>query len=316
MALLNIRRLVPPSFTSMRGTNSPYDFPLNTMAALEARKQGGFVTYVHPMSDVRDVFDTWLGAKEAPVTAAWGALDAIDILPFGEPAYELWYRFLNSGFKIQPGAGTDVFGNIRGLNQVPGGVREYVHLAEAFSLERWMARYREGRVFVTSGPLLTLQANGEPIGAEIQAPSGRAYQVHIMTEVSSRVPIGRIEILQNGFVIESRELPADTRNFRMEKDISVSSSSWFAVRVSGPPARGIGGSGWIPRAHSGPIYVKIDGAPVLIKEDLALMIRWVDRLWALLEERDNFGPGDNKARAREMIAQAREHYVKKLAASY
>jgi hypothetical protein len=39
----------------------------------------------------------------------------------------------------------------------------------------------------------------------------------------------------------------------------------------------------------------------------------VDRLWAYLVERDNFGPGDNRARAKEMIDQARQHYVQKLA---
>ena len=99
MAFLNIKKQVPPSYTSVIGSDSPYDFPLNTMAAIEARKQGGLVSYVHPMSGViRDVFDTSLGAKESPITAALGAMDAIDILPFGEAAYELWYRFSTAAF--------------------------------------------------------------------------------------------------------------------------------------------------------------------------------------------------------------------------
>ena len=66
-AFLNIKRQVPPSFTSVVGSNSPYDYPLNTMAALDAKKQGGMVVYVHPISGtLKDVFDTNLGAKEAP----------------------------------------------------------------------------------------------------------------------------------------------------------------------------------------------------------------------------------------------------------
>ena len=111
MAFLNIKRQVPPSFTSVPESNSSYDFPLNTMAAMEARKQGGLVSYVHPVTQSSDVFDSTLGAKEMPVGAALGAVDAIDILPAGERAYELWYRFLNCGFRISPGAGTDVFTN-------------------------------------------------------------------------------------------------------------------------------------------------------------------------------------------------------------
>ena len=41
--------------------------------------------------------------------------------------------------------------------------------------------------------------------------------------------------------------------------------------------------------------------------------RWTDCLWACLVERDNFGPGENRAKAKEMIDQARRHYQDKLA---
>jgi hypothetical protein len=36
-------------------------------------------------------------------------------------------------------------------------------------------------------------------------------------------------------------------------------------------------------------------------------------LWALLEERDNFGPGANRARARAMFDEGLKHYRAKLA---
>src|SRR5213594_2097324 len=193
MAFLNIKQQVPPSFTSVIGSRSSYDFPLNTMAALDAKKQGGFVSYVHPMGSGRDVFDTSLGAKEAPVGAALGAVDSIDILPFGEAAYELWYRFLNSDFKLPPGAGTDVFTNWRGINSIPGGAREYVEVGPSMSWDRWLARYREGRNFVTNGPLLTFTVNGEPMGTEIHIPSGQPYRARLTAEVTARSPLERVE---------------------------------------------------------------------------------------------------------------------------
>jgi hypothetical protein len=112
------------------------------MAALEARKQGGLVVYVHPLtSPQNDVMDSNLGAKEAQLTAALGAMDAMDILPFGPAAYELWYRLLNSGFQIAPGAGTDVFTNWRGINRIPGGAREYVQEIANAVRERYRYRY-------------------------------------------------------------------------------------------------------------------------------------------------------------------------------
>jgi hypothetical protein len=43
------------------------------------------------------------------------------------------------------------------------------------------------------------------------------------------------------------------------------------------------------------------------------MIRWLGRLWAYLEERDNFGPGDNRGRARAMFDKGVAFYRAKLA---
>ncbi len=311
MVFLNLQELVPPFYTSVPGSDSPYDFPLNTMAAQKATEQGGLVSYAHPIwGDLRDVFDTSLGAKESPVTAALGAVHSIDILPFGPAAYQLWYRFLNAGFRLSPGAGTDSFTNWRGINVVPGDSREYVNVGNDFQWSNWVERFREGRDFVTNAPLLTFTVNGQPMGAVIDAPAGQPYRARLATQVNSEAPVDRIEFLQNGRVIESKSLPPDTREASFETEATAGASSWFAVRVSGPPARGVRD---VPRAHSGAVYVHLGGQPVLVREDVELMLRWIDRLWQLLNERDNFGPEPNRARAAEMLDLARAHYRSKLA---
>jgi hypothetical protein len=56
----------------------------------------------------------------------------------------------------------------------------------------------------------------------------------------------------------------------------------------------------------------LNGKPVVVKEDVELMIRWLGRLWGYLEERDNFGPDPNRANARKMFDQAVAHYQAKL----
>jgi TolB protein len=308
MAFLNIKKQVPPSYTSVIGSDSSYDFPLNTMAALEARKQGGLVSYVHPMGAVRDVFDTTLGAKEMPVGVALGAVDAIDILPFGEPAYDLWYRFLNCGVRISAGAGTDVFTNWRGINNIPGGARQYVEVGEAVTWQRWIDRFRQGRNFVTNGPLVEFTVNGQPPGSEIRVAAGEQHTARINARIVSRVPLNRVELIQNGRVIESSEVSG--REPRMEKAVPVDGSCWFALRVTGPPARGINGG--IPRAHTGAVFVNVGGNRVVVKEDVELMLRWIDRLWGLLEERNNFGPGKNRETARVMLDKARAYYRARL----
>jgi TolB protein len=312
MAFLNIRKQVPPSFTSVIGSNSSYDFPLNTMAALEARAQGGFVSYVHPAGVSPDIFDTNLGAKESPVTAALGGMDSIDILPFGPSATQLWYRLLNCGFKIAPGAGTDVFTNWRGINNVPGGAREYVDVGAEMSWSRWVERYRAGRNFVTNGPLVTFDVNGQAPGSEIKVPAGERYRARLHAEVIARSPLARVDLVANGVVLETRSAELGKTTMRVEHEAMVDRSTWFAVQVYGAPARGVP-SGGTPRAHSGAVYVRVGDRPVLAAPDLELMLRWIERLWAYLEERNNFGPGANRERARKMFEAAREHYRAKLA---
>jgi hypothetical protein len=54
---------------------------------------------------------------------------------------------------------------------------------------------------------------------------------------------------------------------------------------------------------------------LVIQEDVELMLRWLDRLWQLLNERNNFGPEPNRARTNEMINLARAHYQVKLSSA-
>ncbi len=309
MGFLNIKKQVPPSYTSVPGSDSPYDFPLNTMAALEARAQGGLVTYMHPIGGtMRDVFDTNLGAKESVVTAALGGLDTIDLIPYGDGAYQLWYTLLNCGLRIAAGAGTDSFTNWRGINRIPGGSRQYVHVGGEMTWDRWIERYREGRSFATSGPLMTFDVNGSEVGEEITFNAGSPYRATLRVNVMSRTPIDRVEFIQNGRVIERADARG-AKTYRLEKSVEVSESTWFAARVYGPGAPGLTTRAM---AHSSAVYVTAGDRPTLVREDLEIAIRWVDRLWAYLVERDNFGSTENRSKARTMIESARRHYQDKL----
>ena len=124
----------------------------------------------------------------------------------------------------------------------------------------------------------------------------------------SRTPIERVEFIQNGRVIESADAGGADR-YRLEREVSVTESSWFAARVYGPGAEGLTTRAM---AHSSAVYLIAGSKPVLVREDLEIAVRWVDRLWAYLVERDNFGSPVFRESAREMIDQARKHYREKL----
>lgn len=162
---------------------------------------------------------------------------------------------------------------------------------------------------MTNGPLVSFTVNGEPMGADIRVPAGEPYRARLSAEITWRAPPRLVEFVQNGEVIESRQVPAGERSFRMEKEVPVTGSCWFAVRATGDEALGVVRPG---RGHSGAIYVTVGGKPVLVRRDLQTMIRWIDHLRLLLEEQNRLGPGDHRQRARQMILQARSHYEAKL----
>jgi hypothetical protein len=76
---------------------------------------------------------------------------------------------------------------------------------------------------------------------------------------------------------------------RVEKGVTLEQSAWFAVRVSGKPARGFGND--VPGTHSAPVYVNLAGKPVLIRGDVEMMIRWLGRFWGQSGRTEQFWTG-------------------------
>lgn len=303
MALLNLRQLTEPMFTSFEGTSSPFDYPLNTMVAVEARKKDAVVDYVHPMVGMsRDPFDSTVSAKELPVTAALGAVDVMDIYPWGPVALEMWYRLLNCGFRIAPGAGTDTFSNWRSINQLPGNFRVMVRSDQPLDYAGWIGGLRSGRSFVTNGPMVRLQVNGKEPGGTVETGD-----LDLSIRVESLAPVRKIEIIRNGAPVAAFDANGQTEGqFRWKQ--RVQESGWVAVRVSGDPSpRALGAPA---QAHTAPVYVIVNGSPMRPKaEDARFFVRWVDRLEDLIELRNNFEKPEHKRQALDLIARARKLYL-------
>lgn len=85
---------------------------------------------------------------------ALGAIDALEVFTtHNETSMDLWYKFLNCGFRLGISAGTDAFIN-HSFALLPGGQRVYVHTAPDFDYSKWIEGLARGRAFATAGPLL------------------------------------------------------------------------------------------------------------------------------------------------------------------
>ena len=190
----------------------------------------------------------WNIETDAKGFTEWGWID------FGFKSY---YALLNCGFSMRPTAGT-----ASGVHPVPLGFgRVYVHLPDGFNYDSWIAGLDAGRSFVTTGPMLFAQFDGQQLGATFDFTKPTSLRVH--GSVENARPLSRVEIIKNGDVVRvikgANESAGGTR-FRttFDEQIEVDGTSWIAVRCFAPEPTG----SRVRFAHTAPVHVTIAGRPL------------------------------------------------------
>jgi hypothetical protein len=209
----------------------------------ESHRQGGVSGYAHQA----ELFN---GRRGLALDAPFGLVDFIEILQNGALPTEQWYGYLNMGFKIWPEAGSDF-----PYMDLPGVVRNYVHLDGPFNVDDWFAAFRKGRVFVSNGPFVNLTVNGHVMGDELRVDRGAT--VHVEADASLNPdfgPLDRLELVVAGDVVETvgRTFTAD--KLRLSKDLRLDRGVWLAVRAYGRRSEERN----LRVAHSAPIFVTVD----------------------------------------------------------
>ena len=112
-------------------------------------------------------------ARGFPVDLALGTLDYLEVMTSATNAKftsEVWHRALNCGFQVTASGGEDSISNLH-RTPVVGAARMYAYLGGKLEWSRWVDAIRQGRTFVTNGPLVQLEINGEIPGGEIHLPA-------------------------------------------------------------------------------------------------------------------------------------------------
>jgi len=169
-----------------------------------------------------------------------------------------WYRFLNLGYRLPVVAGTDKMSA-----EIPiGAVRTYGHLAadEPLTFESWATAVRGGRTFVTSGPILELRVEGHEPGDVIRLPSGGGLAVTAHARASQPI-LDDLELVVNGQVVATARGPAENE-LTLEETIDITAGAWIAARShSRSEIRSAFATSMA--AHTSPVYVEVDGAPLV-----------------------------------------------------
>lgn len=170
--------------------------------------------------------------------------------------FKTYYALLNCGFPLRPTAGT-----ANGVHPVPLGFsRVYVHLDGPFSFEGWMNGLKNGRSFVTTGPMLLAQLNAKDPGHRFAGSGTETFRLTGRT--ASAGPLDRIEVIINGEVAqtlrpENKQLDNGSFESGIHQEVFLNGSSWVAVRAFEKLS-----TGRLRFAHTAPWHFEVKDKPL------------------------------------------------------
>jgi hypothetical protein len=186
---------------------------------------------------------------------------------------EVYYRFLNCGFRL-PVSG----GSASGVKASPLGYnRVYVRLADSFSYPRWFEGLKAGHSFATNGPMLFLTVNGKEPGSMLRFSGGKTEKLSIRAEAISAGSLDRLEIISKGHVIKTVISPRRSGRLVADFESSFNETGWLLARCFEQPGS------TIRFAHTSPIYLQFGDGDSIVTEDVRFFLNWMDREIAYYE---------------------------------
>jgi hypothetical protein len=281
VCLLGLRRLLEPVSSGALGELGGPDYPPNLFVLDAALADGATTVGAHFGGSILDdapIATPWPSTGfEMPADVALGRLHVAEI--YGNAGErDVWYRLLNCGFELAATAGPDWV-----IKDTP---RTYVFLGgEPLSFEAWTEGLRLGRSFVTQGPMLFFEVEGQRPGARLHFPErSRALRVRASALLPDRsLPV---EIVVNGEVVATGTDISTT--------IEIEESAWLAARTED--------------AHANPVYVTLAGRPRGRAEDAGVFVGVLDRLADWVRRKGLFDTPEQRETVLNVIGQGRAVY--------
>jgi len=233
-----------------------------------------------------------IGAQEICVTTAMGVCDFISAMDTERvPEWNCWYHIMNCGFPLKVSGETD-FPCITGSRVGQGRVYVQMGKIDHIDFGQWCKAIQQGKSYVSDGyaHALDFRVNGTAPGfgdvkldaaghVKVKAKVAFASKVELGTANGAPAPFGptrKVELIVNGQVAATKDVPADDKEHDIAFDLEVKKSSWVALRH-------------FPQMHTNPVPVLVGGKPIRASRASA---KWcvgvIEKLW---EVRGEPGPG-------------------------
>jgi TolB protein len=311
--VIGIERILLPGYAGYPNTAASSLVPMNADVYDLAHAEGALVGAVHPFDAAPDPFAKPAEkiTDELPVDVALGKLDYMEIVGFSDhkATAEVWYRFLNLGYRIPAGAGTDATTNyaapIRGM---VGFDRVYAWLpAWPSSFKAWLDGVKRGRTFATNGPLLHFTLGGKMLGSEVKLETPK--EVPFTARLHSNAAVDHLEVVCNGKVAKKLELQGRRTEAEVTGTLPLRESGWCLLRASSDRAV----HPVLDRyayATTSPVYVALGGAKPRSPDDARYFAAWIARSIELTSAYPDWNSPAEKQLVLERLAAAKTIYEK------
>ena len=314
---LQLPELVQPVSIGKGISGVGFDFPPLRDGVEQARALGATVIWCHNRLGLEDV-PNWLA----------GRVDAQNIFDGGGHGdySATYYKYLNVGLSVPFSTGTDWF--------IYDFSRVFVNLKEdLLTADSWLEGLKQGRSFISNGPLLEFQVDEMGPGGRIDLERSRLLSVN--ARAVARADFGALEFVKNGKV-EKRVAAARNGN-RFEADLSfeepISEPGWMAIRTFGgsldtggnvvvPSSTPIRGSsrhvnemGEALFAHSSPIYADFQGRRRFDPETAEELIAEMEVALAQVLDKGVFASNGQRNQLEELYKTAIEDLRSKISLS-
>ncbi len=268
-----------------------------------------------------------LPGLESAIAIPLGLIDALELMTYDDPiklpshwtpwdysgmsqidftvmrGMDLYYQYLNAGFRLPLTAGSDKMGD-----EIPvGSNRHYVYLKGEATYDNWIKGLKSGKGFISNGPMLKFSVDNHLAGETIPFEGEKTVKVHV--EAKSLYPFGRLEIVVNGNVVKWEVLPdyfdeRDIYSLDLEVEVTLSGSAWIAGRITSQNTPGILPRGLTVFAHSNPVYFLQDEKSVHVEKSVAYLKTYQKAVRNWIELFSNFSSEAEKEEAAMYLEEA------------
>lgn len=315
VALIGVNEFVMPLIGG--AANTPYAADVLKLRHMDAaREQGAISGYVHPYNQaVSTPADA--GSSDIPVHVALRKGDFYDVVSVASSETDstaVYYKFLNSGFRLAATGGTDNFSDVW-YDPSGGTARTYARVGDSsgrLDFDAFLTAVKSGRTFATNGPLLFLDVEGRQPGDEIRLQSSDASTLRVNADVHSIAPLDKVEIVVNGEVAHRWDVTGNGTSRSFRTTIDLPAGGWIAARAIGPSSRYVGDA--FAFAQTSPVYVVRDGLTWIDEDDVRFLLESVNELWRRVEARGTWQTEAQKNAYRDGIERALSVYRQRIGA--